>query len=175
MDRLDAYERLSANRWREAPGLWWEDFAVGDVIEHRPGRTLSEADNTWFSLLTMNTNPLHVDAALMARTEWGRPLMNSCLTLAIVTGMSVRTISQRAVANLGWDEVRLPHPVYAGDTLTAESEVLEARPSDSRPGQGIVVVRTRGLNQDGVEVISFRRTVLVWRRGHGPEAAPSAT
>jgi itaconyl-CoA hydratase len=143
-----------------------EDFQAGDVYRHRPGRTISEADNTWFTLLTMNQHPLHVDAAYAATTEFGRPVVNSCLTLAMVTGMSVADLSQHAVANLGWDQVRLQAPVFAGDTLYAESEVLAVRESRSRPTQGVVTVRTTGKKADGTVVMTFERSILVPRRGH---------
>ena len=154
------------NRYRESFGRHFEDFKVGDVYEHRPGRTISEADNTWFTLLTMNTHPLHFDAAYAANTEFGRPLVNSCLTLAMVTGMSVSDLSQKAVANLGWDKVRLTAPVFAGDTIYAESEVLEVRESKSRPTQGIVTVRTTGRKADGTAFMSYERAILVPKRGH---------
>ena len=156
-------------RYRQSFGRYLEDFAVGDVYEHRPGRTISEADNTWFTLLTMNTNPLHFDAAHAVKTEFGRPLVNSCLTLAMVTGMSVRDVSQRAIANLGWDKVRLAAPVFAGDTLYAESEVLEVRESKSRPTQGIVTVRTTGRKADGTVFMTFERSILLPKRGHAAE------
>lgn len=149
-------------------GRFFEDFHVGDRYPHALGRTITEADNVWFSLLTMNQNPIHVDAHYSAQTEFGRPLVNSCLTLAIVTGLSVPDVSQNAIANLGWDEVRLPHPVFAGDTIYAESEVLATRASGSRPHAGIVQVATRGSNQGGAVVIEFKRSVLVYRRGQGP-------
>ena len=155
-------------------GRVFEDFEVGDVYEHPLGRTIHAADNSWFTLLTMNTNPVHFDAAYSARTEFGKPLVNSCLTLAIVTGQSVTDLSQHAMANLGWDEVRLPHPVFEGDTIYASSEVLEARPSKSRPNVGLVKVKTTGVNQDGATVIEFTRTFMVWKRGHVPPNARSA-
>ena len=159
-------KQVETRRYRESFGRCLEDFKVGGVYEHRPGRTISEADNTWFTLLTMNTNPLHFDAAYSAKTEFGRPLVNSCLTLAMVTGMSVSDVSQRAVANLGWDKVRLTAPVFAGDTIYAESEVLEVRESKSRPTQGVVSVRTTGKKADGTVFMSFERSILVPRRGH---------
>jgi len=139
---------------------------VGEIYEHRPGRTVSEADNTWFTLLTMNNHPLHFDHAYAAKTEFGRPLVNSCLTLSIVVGMSVDDVSYRAIGNLGWDKVKLTAPVFAGDTLYAESEVLAKRDSKSRPTQGLVTVRTVGKKADGTEFMSFERTVLVPKRGH---------
>jgi itaconyl-CoA hydratase len=151
-------------------GRIFEDFVVGDVYEHPLGRTLLAADNVWFTCLTMNTNPIHFDAAYAAQTEFGKPLMNSCLTLALVTGQSVTDLTQNAVANLGWDEVRLPHPVFEGDTIYARSEVLDTRESKTRPTVGIVRVKTTGVNQDCTPVIEFTRTFMVWKRGHVPSA-----
>src|SRR5579871_1757419 len=136
-------------------GRVFEDFEVGDIYVHRLGRTVLATDNVWFTLLTMNTNPLHFDAAYAAKTEFKKPLVDSCLTLSIVTGQSVADISQNAFANLGWDEVQLPHPVFEGDTIYSKSEVLEARESKSRPNVGVVRVKTRGYNQDGMLVIEF--------------------
>jgi acyl dehydratase len=149
-------------------GRVFEDFTVGDVYEHPLGRTLLAADNVWFSCLTMNTNPVHVDAEYASRTEFKKPLMNSCFTLALVTGQSVTDLTQNAVANLGWDEVRLPNPAFDGDTIYARSEVLETRESKSRPKAGIVRVKTTGVNQHGTVVIEFKRTFMVWKRGHVP-------
>ena len=149
-------------------GRVFEDFEVGDVYEHPLGRTILAADNTWFTLLPMNTNPVHFDAAYAARTEFGKPLVNSCLTLAIVTGQSVTDLSQNAVANLGWDEVRMPHPVFEGDTIYARSEVLDTRESKSRSHAGIVRVKTTGFNQDRVIVLEFTRTFMVYKRGAVP-------
>ena len=157
---------VAANRWRESHGRYFEDFAVGDVYEHRPGRTISEADNTWFTLLTMNQHPLHLDAAYAAKSEFGTRLVNSCLTLSIVVGMSVSDISQKAIGNLGWSDIKLTAPVFIGDTIYAESEVLSKRVSASRPTQGIVEVRTTGKKADGTLFMSFNRAVLVPKRGH---------
>ena len=162
-------KRIGPNRYRESFGRHLEDFHVGDVYEHRPGRTIGEADNTWFTLLTMNTHPLHFDAAYAARTEFGRPLVNSCLTLSIVAGMSVTDLSWKAVANLGWDKVRLTAPVFVGDTIYAESEVLEVRESKSRATQGIVTVRTTGRKADGTVFMTYERSFLVPRRGHAAD------
>jgi itaconyl-CoA hydratase len=148
-------------------GRYYEDFSLGDVYEHQPGRTISEADNTWFSLLTMNQNPLHIDAAYSAKSEWGKPLVNSCFTLAILVGLSVNDVSYRTIANLGWNDVRLTAPVFAGDTIYAQSEVIALRESKSRPGQGIVSVRTTGTKDDGTVFMTFERTILVPKRGHG--------
>ena len=150
-------------------GRVFEDFAVGDVYEHPLGRTILEADNVWFTCLTMNTNPIHLDAEYASRTEFKRRLVNSCFTLSLVTGQSVIDLTMNAVANLGWDEVRLPHPVFEGDTIYARSEVLEAREARSRPAVGIVRVKTTGVNQDGATVIEFMRTFMVWKRGHVPQ------
>ena len=156
-------------RWRASAGRYFEDFTVGEVYEHRPGRTIGEADNTWFTLLTMNQHPLHFDEAYAAKSEFGRPVVNSCLTLSIVAGMSVADVSQQAIANLGWNDIRLTAPVFVGDTIYAESEVLAKRESKSRPTQGVVTVRTTGRKADGTVFISYERTVLVPKAGHGVE------
>jgi acyl dehydratase len=161
--------QLGDRRYRETFGRYFEDFSVGDVYEHRPGRTVTQADNTWFTLLTMNTHPLHFDEEYGKASEFGRCLVASPLTLAILVGMSVTDVSQKAIANLGWREIRLPAPVFPGDTLYAESEVLEARESQSRPMAGLVTVRTSGRNQHGVVVCTFERTILVAKRGHSVE------
>jgi itaconyl-CoA hydratase len=158
-------KEVGPRRFREDIGRSFDDFVVGDVYEHRPGRTITDADNTWFTLLTMNTHPLHFDAAYAAESEFKQPLVNSCLTLAIVTGMSVSDISQKAIANLGWSDVRLTAPVFVGDTIYAESEVLAKRASKSRPEQGIVTVKTRGLKADGTVFMEFERSVLVAKAG----------
>jgi itaconyl-CoA hydratase len=168
---LSAYRDLGSRRYRETNGLYYEDFEPGDVFEHRPGRTITDADNIWMTLLTMNVQPVHFDAAYAAQTEWKKMLVDSTFTLALLTGMSVRTVSAKVVANLGWNNVKATHPVFAGDTLYAESTVLSKRDSKSRPTQGIVTVYTRGINQDGTEVMSFERTMLIYKRGHSPEAA----
>jgi len=157
-------ETVATPRYRDAPGRLFEDFTVGDVYHHRPGRTISETDNTWFTLLTMNTHPLHFDAAYAAQTEFGRPLVNSCLTLSMVVGMSVSDLSQKAVANLGWDKIKLTAPVFVGDTIYAESEVLGKRASKSRPREGIVTARTIGRKADGTEFMRFERSFLVPKR-----------
>jgi itaconyl-CoA hydratase len=164
-------KKLGEQRYRASPGRFYEDFVVGDVYEHRPGRTISDTDNTWFTLLTMNTHPLHFDHAYAAKTEFGRPLVNSCLTLSIVVGMSVSDVSQKAIGNLGWNDIKLTAPVYAGDTIYAASEVLATRESAKRPNQGIVTVRTTGHKADGTTFMSFERTVLVPKKGHGVEDA----
>jgi acyl dehydratase len=145
-------------------GRYYEDFTVGDTYKHWPGRTVSAADNTWFTLLTMNQHPLHFDEEYAKRTEFGKPLVNSTLTLAIVVGMSVADVSQNAVANLGWTDIRMPAPVFNGDTLYAESTVTAKRESKSRPAQGIVSVTTRAWKQDGTTVMTFNRSVLVPRK-----------
>jgi acyl dehydratase len=152
-------------------GRVFEDFKVGDIYEHPLGRTVTQADNIWFTCLTLNTNPIHFDAEYASRTEFGRPLVNSCFTLALVTGQSVIDLTMNGVANLGWDEVRLPNPLFEGDTVYAKSEVLATRESASRPNAGIVKVKTTGVNQHGTPVIEFTRTFMVWRRGHVPRKA----
>ena len=159
-------KKVGKNRTRESYGRYLEDFKVGDVYEHRPGRTITESDNTWFTLLTMNQHPIHFDAAYAAKSEFKKPLVNSALTLSIVAGMSVSDVSQKAIANLGWDKIRLTAPVFVGDTLYAESEVLAVRESKSRPTQGIVTVKTTGKNQDGTVFMTYERTVLIPKRGH---------
>jgi itaconyl-CoA hydratase len=147
-------------------GRYYEDFEVGATYKHRPGRTIGEADNTWFTLLTMNQHPVHFDAEYAKHTEFGRPLVVSTLTLSLLVGMSVADMSQKAIANLGWERIMLPKPVFVGDTLYAESTVLDKRESKSRPDQGIVSMRTVGRNQRGEVVCEFTRTMLVMRRGN---------
>jgi acyl dehydratase len=147
--------------WR---GRYYEDFEVGDVYQHTLGRTISEADNTWFTLLTMNTNPMHFNAHYAEKSPFGRLLVNSGLTVALVLGMTVSETSQNAVANLGWTDIVLSHPVFVGDTLYAESRVLEKRESASRPYAGIVGVQTRGLNQDGDVVMTYKRSFMVYKQ-----------
>ena len=159
-------KRVGNKRFRESYGRYFEDFEIGDVYEHRPGRTITETDNTWFTLLTMNQHPLHFDKEYGAKTEFGKVLVNSCLTISLVTGMSVSDISQKTIANLGWDNVRLSGPVFVGDTLYAESQVLSKRESNSRPNQGIVSVETKGIKQDESVVISFERSMLIPFKGH---------
>ena len=157
---------VGPNRFRESYGRYFEDFAVGHVYEHRPGRTITESDNTWFTLLTMNQHPIHFDREYARCSEFGRPLVNSTFTLALVAGMSVSDTSQKAVANLGWTDIALTAPVFVGDTIYAESEVLEKRESRSRPTQGIVRIATRGLKAGGAAFMRFERNMLVPKRGH---------
>jgi itaconyl-CoA hydratase len=164
-------QNVGGRRLRESYGRYYEDFEIGDIYEHRPGRTISETDNTWFTLLTMNQHPVHFDAAYAAKSEFGRPLVNSCLTLSIVSGMSVSDVSQKAIGNLGWNDIRLTAPVFVGDTIYAESEVLSKRESAKRPTQGIVSVRTLGKKSDGTQFMSFERTVLVPKRAHAVDDA----
>jgi itaconyl-CoA hydratase len=162
--------KVGEKRYRERGGRYFEDFEVGATYEHRPGRTITETDNTWFTLLTNNTHPIHYDAEYAKHTEFGQRLVVSTLTVAIVTGMSVSDMSQKAIANLAWTDISLPKPVFAGDTLYAESEVLEKRASKSRPGQGIVKFKTTAKNQRGETVCSFLRTILVMGRDNEIEA-----
>ncbi len=146
-------------------GRFYEHFEIGDIYQHPLGRTITEADNTWFTLLTMNTSQMHFNTEYAARSEFKRPIVVSTLTVAIAVGQSVTDLTQNAFANLGWDDIRMTHPVFAGDTLWSESLVTEKRESASRPRAGIVTVKTRTLNQDGKEVCSFFRTFYVYKRG----------
>lgn len=146
-------------------GRFFEDFEVGDVYQHPLGRTITEQDNISFTLLTMNTNQMHFNSVYAAKSEFEKPLVVSTLTVAIVVGQSVTDLTQNAFANLGWDDIKMTHPVFAGDTLFSESLVLEKRESSSRPHAGIVTVRTRGLNQHGDEVCSFKRMFYVYKQG----------
>ncbi len=149
-------------------GRFFEDFEVGDIYRSRLGRTITATDNTWFTLLTNNTNQIHFNAEYGKQTEFGKILVNSALTLSIVAGLGVSDISENGFA-LGWENVTLPHPVYVGDTLYSESEVIEKRESRSNPKRGIIKVRTRGINQDGKVVIEYTRSVMVWKREFAPQ------
>ncbi len=154
--------------WR---GRFLEDFEVGDIYRHPLGRTVTTTDNIWFTLLTQNTAPIHFDHNYAAQTEFGKPLVDSTFTVALVTGQSVTDVSQNVMANLGWDEIRLPAPVFEGDTIYSQSEVLEKRESKSRINVGIVTVKTTGYNQDGTVVVTFNRTLMVYKKGYAPETA----
>ncbi len=143
---------------------------VGDRYRHPLGRSITETDNIWFTLLTQNTNPIHFDKVYAERTAFKKPLVNSCLTLSLVTGQSVTDLSQNALANLAWTDIRLPHPVFEGDTIHSRSVVLSVRESRTRHDVGIVEVETEGFNQDDVVVIAYKRTFMVYRRGFGPDA-----
>jgi len=145
-------------------GRYFEEFEIGAVYEHSPGRTVTQADNIWFSLLTMNQHPLHCDEEYGKRSEFGRCIVSSPFTLAVLVGMSVRDVSQRAIANLGWRDIRMTAPVFPGDTLHSSTEVIEKRDSKSRPAAGLVTVRTSGRNQDGKTVCVFERTMLIPKR-----------
>lgn len=155
------YERVAENRIRETNGLLYEDFEVGMIWEHRPGRTITETDNMWGSMIMMNQHPLHCDKHYAEQTEFGQMLVNSAVTFGIVTGMSVASMSAGCVANLGWDKIRLLNPVYIGDTLYAESEILSKRPSKSRENQGVIEIKTLGINQRQEPIITLKRTFLV--------------
>ncbi len=148
-------------------GRFYEDFCVGDIYRSRLGRTITETDNIHFTLLTNNSNQIHFNTDYASRTEFKQPLVNSAMTLSVIAGLGVSDVSENGFA-LGWDYIRLPHPVFHGDTLYAENEVIETRESRSRPAQGIVKVRTRGINQNGVVVMEYERTVMVWKRAHAP-------
>lgn len=149
-------------------GRVYEDFEVGDIYQHPLGRTVTQTDNIWFTLLTVNPNPIHFDAHYAGQTSFGKPLVDSTFTLALVTGLSVSDISQNGI-NLGWDEVRVPAPVYEGDTIYARSKVLSKRESKSRPDRGIIQVKTTGYKQDGTVILTFKRSIMVYKRGYVPE------
>lgn len=157
---------VGENRYRESFGRYLEDFQEGDVYEHRPGRTITESENTWFTLLTMNQHPLHFDKAYAEKSEFGQIVVNSGFTLPLVLGMSVSDISQKSIANLGWRDIKLLKPVFVGETIYAESTVLEVRESQSRPTQGVVTVETRGVKSDGTHFMTFIRSVLIPKKGH---------
>jgi itaconyl-CoA hydratase len=161
---------LAPQVYRERFGRYFEDFVVGDRYEHRPGRTITETDNTWFTLLTMNTHPMHFDREYAKHSEFGQCIVCSPFTVALMVGMSVTDVSQKAIANLGWTDIKLTAPLFAGDTLYAESDVLEKRESNSRPNAGLVTVRTTGKKQDGTVVCVFNRTMLIAKRGFDVEA-----
>jgi acyl dehydratase len=166
---VQQFKQVGPQRYRETFGRYFEDFHVGDVYEHRPGKTVTEYDNHLFTLMTMNTHPMHFDAEFAKASEFGRNIVVSPYTLALLIGMSVTDCSQKAIANLGMDEVKFTAPVFAGDTIYGESEVLAKRESQSRPGQGIVTIRTIGLNQEGVKVATFVRNMLIPGRGNAVE------
>ena len=166
-----AVKEIGSQRYRETFGRYFDDFAIGDVYEHRPGRTITESDNTWFTLLTMNTHPMHFDKEYAKHSEFGKIIVASPFTVAVIVGMSVTDVSQKAKANLGWKEIRMPAPVFVGDTLYASSEVLDKRESKSRPGDGIVTIKSIGTNQNGTTVCEFERVMLVPKAGADFEAA----
>jgi len=157
-------KQVGERTFRESFGRYYEDFNIGDIYQHRPGRTITQYDNISFTLLTMNTHPMHFDEEYAKHSEFGRCIICSPLTVALMVGMSVTDVSQKALANLGWTDIKLTHPLFAGDTLYAESEVLDKRESKSRPGAGLVSVKTIGLNQDKVKVAEFNRTMLIMKR-----------
>jgi itaconyl-CoA hydratase len=158
---------VAPKEWR---GRFFEDFEVGDVFRSRLGRTVTETDNVWFTCLTMNTNQMHFNTPFAERTRFGRQLVNSTFTLALVAGLSVPDTSENAAANLGWTDIKLPNPVFVGDTLWVESEILELRESRSRPNVGIVGLRTRGINQRREVVVEYRRSFMLYKRD-APEVA----
>ena len=162
-------KEVGPNRYRETFGRYYEDFHVGDIYEHRPAKTVTEYDNHLFTLMTMNTHPMHFDAEFAKASEFKRNLVVSPYTLALLIGMSVTDCSQKAIANLGMDEVKFTAPVFAGDTIYGESEVLAKRESKSRPGDGIVTILTRGFNQDGTMVCTFKRNMLIPQKGNAVE------
>lgn len=170
MPQFASHREIAPNVYRERIGIDFEDFEPGMVFQHRPGRTIYQTDNARHTLESLNGAMLHFDEEYARHTEWERPLVVSTYTLEVVTGMTTRTFG-RVAANLGWDKVTLPHPVFHGDTLYAASTILSKRDSKSRPAQGILRIATEGANQDGKVVIRFERTILMYKRGHGPYEA----
>lgn len=162
-------KKVGENRYRETFGRHYEEFTVGDIYEHRPGRTITKTDNIWFTLLTMNTHPMHFDDEYAKKSEFGKCIVCSPFTVALMVGMSVTDVSQKAIANLGWDDIKMTFPLFEDDTLYCESEVLDKRESKSRPGAGIVTVKSTGFNQDGKQVCSFVRKMLIAKKGHSVE------
>lgn len=149
-------------------GMWYDDLTVGDVVPHAFRRTVIEADNVWFSCLTMNMQPLHVDAEFAAQTEFGKPLVNSMFTLAVVVGIGVPELTLgTTVANLGFERIAFPAPVFQGDTIHVETEIVEKRLSNSRPNAGIVLFEHRGMNQRDEVVVQARRRAMILRRPAG--------
>lgn len=162
MDKtLSRLEKIGEQRYRESHGLYYEDFEVGDIYEHRPGRTITETDNIWMSLICHNTHPLHIDNEYASKTEFKKPLVSSLITFAIVGGLSLASTSAKGVANLGWKHVKFVAPVFAGDTIYAESKIVNKRLSESRENQGIVTVETKGLKSDGQVFMTCERSFLV--------------
>jgi itaconyl-CoA hydratase len=152
-------------------GRSFEDFDVGDVFRSRFGRTVTEADNVWFTCLTMNTNQIHFNEAYATRTRFGKRLVNSTFTLALVTGLTVMDTSENGGVNLEWTDIKLPNPVFVGDTIWAESEILALRGSKSNPDVGIVSMRCRGLNQRGEAVCEYRRSFMIPKRAASSAAS----
>ena len=160
-------ETQAPKTWR---GRFYEDFEVGDTFKSRLGRTITDTDNIWFTCLTMNTNQVHFNTPYCEKTQFGKPLVNSTFTLALVVGLTVPDTSENAMANLGWGDIKLPKPVFVGDTIWSESEILSTRESSSNASVGIVSMRCRGINQRREVVIEFTRTFMVYKRG-APEVA----
>ncbi|HEX4444207.1 MAG TPA: MaoC family dehydratase [Galbitalea sp.] len=166
------HQNMSEQGYREVAGWtgrYFEDFGVGDIYLHPMGRTLTATDNQWFTLLTQNTSKTHLDVEFARQTEYTLPLVNSTFVLALVTGQSTIDLSFNVYANLGWDEVRIPKPVFEGDTIYSRSIVMATRESKSKPQVGLVTVATEGYKQDGTIILTYRRTFMVYRRGAGPD------
>ena len=161
---MPSLKNIGKNRYLEISGGDYEDFKIGTEIDHRPGRTITESDNTWFTLLTMNQHPIHFDHSYAEKTIFKKPLVNSTLTLSIITGMSVSSTSQRAIANLGWERITLPNPVFIGDTVYAKTKIISKRLSNSKPDRGIVSVKTQGYNQKSTLILEMNRSFLVYKR-----------
>lgn len=158
---ISRLEHVEGQRYRESHGMFYDDFDVGDIYEHRPGRTITEVDNIWQSLINLNQHPLHIDNEYAKRSEFGKPVVSSLVTLSIIGGLSLSSTSARGIANLGWEDITCTVPVYVGDTVYAETTVVAKRRSRSRPGQGIVTVQTKGLKSEGTVFMSMTRSFLV--------------
>jgi len=164
----DATERRLQTGWQ---GRYYEDFTVGDVYKHPFGRTVTETDNVWMTNVTMNLNPMHFNEAYAAETEFGERLVDGTFVFALAVGMSVIDVSINATANLGYDNVRHHAPVFHGDTIFAESEVLSKRESESRDHVGMVTTELRAYNQEGTKVLSLERTPMVLKREYAEPTA----
>ena len=152
---------------REAFGSWYEDYTVGDIYKHWPGRTVNEYDDTLFSMITMNHAPLHIDEHYMSGSQFGQRLVNGLFVISLVVGMTVREISGKAIANLEYETVRHLGPTFHGDTIYAETEILEKRESKSKNDRGILYVETRAWNQKDETILTLRRRVMIPKRRNG--------
>ena len=156
-----AIKKIGPQHFREDYGLYYEEFNIDDIYEHWPGRTITDTDNIWQSLLVMNTHPLHINVEYGKKTEFKKNLVSSLVTFGIINGMTVNILSAKAIANLGWDKVRLTHPVFVGDTLYAQSKIIDKRLSKHHPSRGIITAEVKGFNQHKDTIISFERSFLV--------------
>ena len=154
---------------REAFGSWYDDYTVGDIYKHWPGRTVNEYDDTLFSMITMNHAPLHIDEHYMSGSQFGQRLVNGLFVISLVVGMTVREISGKAIANLEYETIKHLGPTFHGDTIYAETEILEKRESKSKNDRGILYVETRAWNQRDETILTLRRRVMIPKRGNGTD------